>query len=130
MNDNERIEELEPTEETQFPEENIEPIDDEMTDDDNYYTKMDEDIMKLNFLYQIKTILKNKITDTTNKETAIATNNINTTTVSIKSFNTFFIITLYLVLSLTFLYYSIMLNVCQYFFEISYFFLQSQEITI
>ena len=34
MNDNERIEELEPTEETQFPEENIEPIDDEMTDEE------------------------------------------------------------------------------------------------
>ena len=34
MNDNERIEELESTEETQFPEENIEPIDDEMTDEE------------------------------------------------------------------------------------------------
>ena len=31
MNDNERIEELEPTEETQFPEENLEPTEDEMT---------------------------------------------------------------------------------------------------
>lgn len=31
MNDNERIEELEPTEETQSPEENIEPTEDEMT---------------------------------------------------------------------------------------------------
>lgn len=45
--------------------------DDEIIDDDNYYTKMDEDIMKLNFLYQIKTILKNKITDTTNKENEV-----------------------------------------------------------
>ena len=31
MNDNERIEELEPTEETQFPEENLEPTEEEMT---------------------------------------------------------------------------------------------------
>ena len=34
MNDNERIEELEPTEETQFSEENIEPTEDEMTDEE------------------------------------------------------------------------------------------------
>ena len=34
MNDSERIEELEPTEETQFPEENIEPTEDEMTDEE------------------------------------------------------------------------------------------------
>ena len=31
MNDNERIEEVEPTEETQFPEENLEPTEEEMT---------------------------------------------------------------------------------------------------
>ena len=34
MNDDERIEELEPTEETQFHEENIEPTEDEMTDEE------------------------------------------------------------------------------------------------
>ena len=34
MNDNERIEELEPTEETQFSEENTEPTEDEMTDEE------------------------------------------------------------------------------------------------
>ena len=33
MNDNERIEELEPTEETQFPEENLEHTEDEMSDE-------------------------------------------------------------------------------------------------
>ena len=34
MNDNERIEELEPTEETKFSEESIEPTEDEMTDEE------------------------------------------------------------------------------------------------